>query len=58
MSKPGGRPSHHVDQLLCIRIDQNTRNALVVLASNWQVKHSEAVRRAIKQCAGWDRDRR
>ena len=53
-NKRTGRPRViNADSMLTIRIDQDTRNALTVLASDWQVVPSVAVRRAIRECAGW-----
>ena len=54
MTRPGRPTTLEADAHIHIRVDQNTKNALVILASNWQCTPSEAVRRAIKQCAGWD----
>ena len=49
-----GRPNKlNADSFLTIRIDQDTRNALVCLASNWELTASAAVRRAVRECAGW-----
>ncbi len=53
---PGRPPILNADSFLTIRIDQDTRDALVVLASNWETSASDAVRRAIRQAANWNRD--
>ncbi len=55
MSRTGRPRKINADSFLTIRIDQETRNALVCLASNWETTASDAVRRAVRQCAGWEK---
>ena len=51
-----GRPhvENGIDGHLNIRMDTDTMNALVVLASNWECPKSVAVRRAIREAVKWD----